>query len=428
MIKLLYNVSTLGIGHFHPPARTGVYRVVENLAQALKQSPECDLKLCAHATYFTYAVQNYLSATPALADLPLTQVPSSVQASLYTTQRAILETIPKAPSFTKQSLRTVRKTLGGVSRALDLVVGSIDSESLAAADIFHSPFEPIPSQVQRAKHLKRFLTVHDLIPILLPEFFQGTRTTPTKRAIDSIDRDTWVTCVSQSTKNDLCNYSKAIDPNKVFVTHLAASELFYPCTTPLTKALIKQKYNIPDAPYLLSLSTLEPRKNIAQTIHSFAQLIKQERIADLNLVLVGAKGWNFQDILDDISASQDLSKRVLLTGYVDDKDLAPLYSDAVAFVYPSFYEGFGLPPLEAMQCGVPVITSNTSSLPEVVGDAGITLDPKDGDGLSQAMLCLYNDSVLRQHLAQASLARAQTFSWQRCAQQTIAAYKTSLSA
>ena len=112
-----------------------------------------------------------------------------------------------------------------------------------------------------------------------------------------------------------------------------------------------------------------------------------------------------------------------MTGYVPDKDLAPLYSGAMMFVYPSFYEGFGLPPLEAMQCGVPVITSNTSSLPEVVGEAGMMVDPQDADELCQAMLKIYNSAEVRQKMSVDSLAQAQKFSWKRCAEQTIDTYK-----
>src|SRR5205823_2310457 len=114
--------------------------------------------------------------------------------------------------------------------------------------------------------------------------------------------------------------------------------------------------------------------------------------------------------------------RVILTGYVDDADLAPLYSGALAFLFPSLYEGFGLPPLEAMQCGIPVITSNTSSLPEVVGPAGITLDPTDADALCQAILELSHRPSLREQLSLASLAQAQHFSWERSTQQLLDAY------
>jgi glycosyltransferase involved in cell wall biosynthesis len=120
--------------------------------------------------------------------------------------------------------------------------------------------------------------------------------------------------------------------------------------------------------------------------------------------------------------------RIVLAGFVPDDELAALYSGATAFVYPSLYEGFGLPPLEAMTCGVPVIASNTSSLPEVVGEAGILLDPHDADGLSQAMLALYRDGRLRAELAARSLARAECFGWERFTRRTLDAYRAALAA
>ena len=217
-----------------------------------------------------------------------------------------------------------------------------------------------------------------------------------------------------------------INPDRVVVTHWAASELFYLCDNDSEIESVKKKYQIPDAPYVLSLSTLEPRKNIDHTIRCFARLVEQENIHDLYLVLVGTKGWDFEKIFEELANSPKLKDRIIITGYVDDEDLAPLYSGAMAFVYPSFYEGFGLPPLEAMQCGVPVITSNTSSLPEVVGGAGIMVAPTDADALAQSMLDLYNNSDLREQMSFNSIEQAKKFSWQKCTQQTIDAYKAAL--
>ena len=139
-------------------------------------------------------------------------------------------------------------------------------------------------------------------------------------------------------------------------------------------------------------------------------------------MLVGNKGWDYDDIFESIEGAKQVKNRIILTGFADDEDLAPIYSNALAFCYMSYYEGFGLPPLEAMQCGTPVITSNTSSLPEVVDDAGIMLHPTDDDGLTQAMLNFYKDENLRDRYVQKSLARARQFSWKKCAQQTINAY------
>jgi glycosyltransferase involved in cell wall biosynthesis len=141
---------------------------------------------------------------------------------------------------------------------------------------------------------------------------------------------------------------------------------------------------------------------------------------------VGTKGWDFDKIFQELSNLPTLKERVIITGYVADEDLAALYSGAMAFVYPSFYEGFGLPPLEAMQCGVPVITSNTSSLPEVVGDAGIMVAPTDADALCQSMLNLYASSDLRSKMSFKSIEQAKKFSWQNCTEQTIGAYQLAL--
>ena len=249
-----------------------------------------------------------------------------------------------------------------------------------------------------------------------------------KEALDSIDEETWVICASHSTKNDLCNYLKnKIDVNKIFVVYPGASDIFYPCLDMDKISITKKKYGIPDSPYILSLSTLEPRKNIEHTIRCFLNLVQQEKIKDLYLVLAGNKGWNYEGIFQLITENKDLQERLIIIGYVQDEDLAALYSGALVFVYPSFYEGFGLPPLEAMQCGTPVITSNTSSLPEVVGDAGFMLDPLDQDGLSQSILQIYSDFSLRQVLSIKSREQAKKFSWSKCIQETITAYKQSIS-
>jgi glycosyltransferase involved in cell wall biosynthesis len=246
--------------------------------------------------------------------------------------------------------------------------------------------------------------------------------------VNSLGPEDFSVVISQCTKDDLCNLRPDIDPARVFVTYLAASDTFKPCSDAEQLKLVRKKYSLGDAPYFLSLSTLEPRKNITHTIRSFAKLVIEERLHDLNLVLAGGKGWLYEQIFQEISGLDEVKDRIIVTGYIDDNDLPALYSGALAFVYPSLYEGFGLPPLEAMQCGVPVITSNTSALPEVVGKAGIMLDPHDVDGMCQAMLNLYRNSYTRNSLASQGLARAKEFSWARCTKDTVAAYRTALAA
>ena len=171
------------------------------------------------------------------------------------------------------------------------------------------------------------------------------------------------------------------------------------------------------------MCTLEPRKNLRHLVDVFNR-IRPELDDSTRLVLVGTKGWEIEKLFDKLRPSE--RKAIVVTGYVEDEDLSPLYSDAIAFVYPSLYEGFGLPPLEAMQCGLPVITSDNSSLPEVVGDAGLLVSAVSEDALGDAMLRVYRDKALREHLVSAGRKRASQFSWKRCGDITIAAYRDAM--
>jgi glycosyltransferase involved in cell wall biosynthesis len=276
--------------------------------------------------------------------------------------------------------------------------------------------------------VQKFLTIYDLIPLVRPEFCTPHQIQFSKRLLESIRPDYWLLSISQATKDDLCNLS-SIDPARIFVTPLACDpKLFYRCTDNEQITLVRNKHGIPDGPYILSVNTLEPRKNVALLIRSFATLVQEQQLSDLSLVLVGTRGWEYDEILATVAGYDQLANRIILTGYVADEDLAAMYSAAMVFVFLSFYEGFGLPALEAMQCGLPVITSNTSSLPEVVGDAGVMLDPEDTDSLCHSILQVYRDSSLRAEMSKRSLARAHDFSWRKCTEETIGAYKASLSA
>lgn len=424
MIKVLYDISVLGLGYYHPRARTGVFRVVENVAYGLLNSEECELTFCAsHSFQNLNASLDYLQSNSQLRQVHLPH--SQLKRLLGTRIDKIIQKISISHINQRFLLKILKKALIYLDKPIELIFNPIDKYSLYESDVFHSSFFPIPLQAKRIKGLKRIITIYDLIPILFPQYFEFKEDHLIKEVLKSLGPEDWAFCISNATKNDLCNYLK-LDPSRVFVTHLAASNIFYPCSEFEKITAVKKKYGIPDVPYILSLSTLEPRKNIDHTIRCFAKLVQQENIQDLNLVLVGTKGWDYNKIFNEISNYTDLRKRIIITGYVDDEDLAPLYSGAMMFVYPSFYEGFGLPPLEAMQCGVPVITSDTSSLPEVVGDCGFMVDPKDADSLCQKMLELYSSSSLRALMSLRSIQRAKQFSWEKCVEETISAYKTAL--
>ena len=299
-------------------------------------------------------------------------------------------------------------------------------DSLEAAQVFHSSFEPVPDVILDLPRLTSFFTVHDLILIKHPEFFDGNEQAKLSHHLQHLQGKEWICCVSESTRSDLLELNPRLDPELVKVTHLAAADHFYPVDDAQEFERVRARYQLPEGPYFLSLSTLEPRKNIVGVIRAFLELLQAGECPDASLVLVGGLGWDYESILNEIDGAKVFRSRILLTGFVDDADLAAIYSNALAFLYMSFYEGFGLPPLEAMQCGVPVITSNNSSLPEVVGAAGVLLDARATDELSQAMLRFYTDSSLRERFRQQSITQAATFSWAKYIDETLAAYRLAL--
>ncbi|NJR23786.1 MAG: glycosyltransferase [Richelia sp. CSU_2_1] len=437
LIKIFYDISVLGYGHYESRSRTGVARVIENIASGLIASQQFDLSFCAtHSWYAVNTCLDYLESMPEFRGIPLAHSSffnrfQNQISELYRMleKREKLDIQPSEAAQYKLLADSLKPYLSNALAIAQQYSSSIDPERLSEADIFHATFYHISHQAKTSKNLKNFATVYDLIPIILSQFFIGKNDADYQRmhaTLNSLTAEDYILCISEATKNDLLNYVK-LDPAKVFVTYLAANPaLFYRCEDASAIELVRKKYRIPEAPYILGVSTLEPRKNIEHVIRCFAKVVQQQGIKDLNLVLVGAKGWEYEKIYREIVNFGLSKERIIITGYVADEDLAPLYSGAMVFVYPSLYEGFGLPPLEAMQCGTPVITSNNSSLPEVVGDAGIMLDPKDADGLCHSILKMYNSPSWRQEMSLKSLAQAKKFSWERCTQETIAAYKKAL--
>ena len=301
--------------------------------------------------------------------------------------------------------------------------GALGAKAWQKADVFHTPHSAVPDELREFSKVAVVQTIYDMIPFLLPDTLTAEYQEYYGDIVRRIQPSDRVVTISQSAKDDFCAYKK-FDPARVTVIPLAADRaLFHPVSDQERQAQVRARYGIPPGPYLLSVCTFEPRKNLRHVIRSFVALAQaQPDLADVNLVLAGGRGWMFEPILAELAQSSALRHRIITTGYVDDADLAPLYSGALGFLYLSRYEGFGLPPLEAMQCGTPVIAANTSSLPEVVGDAGITLAPDDQDGLCQAMADLCRDEALRGKLTARSMERARHFSWEENVRQTVNVY------
>lgn len=326
--------------------------------------------------------------------------------------------------FCKNSFQTLGRGFRFIEKRR---TGSSDFNKFIDDDLYISTFNRIPD-VHFISKLKRIIIIHDLIPILHPEyFFDHENKIILENILESIGCKDNVICVSESTKQDFLSIKPSFNPDRVFVVHLAGADCFHPDLSVAKIAAVKIKYNIPvDRTYYLSVCTLEPRKNIDLLISSYERLLKlnPHKINPL-LVLTGVTGWKSQPLIQKINdLNATAPGTIILTGYVTDEELAVLYSNTLAFIYPSLYEGFGLPPLEAMKCGAPVIVSDNSSLPEVVGDAGILFNARDEDALLMSLMKCQDENVLG-NMKEKSLQRAEMFSWDRTVHKIIEIINTS---
>jgi glycosyltransferase involved in cell wall biosynthesis len=266
------------------------------------------------------------------------------------------------------------------------------------------------------------LTVHDLIFHRYPQHHKRLNYWYLNAAMPLFSRRaSAIIAVSQATKDDLVQLY-GLDRAKISVVHEAAAPHFAPAS-PAQIASIRTRYGLPDR-YVLHVGTIEPRKNLDRLLEAFQRL--RAAGEDVKLVIVGSKGWLFQSFFQCLE-ELDLGDAVRLPGYVPDVDLPAIYSGARLVAVPSLYEGFGLPVLEAMACGAPVVCSNSSSLPEVGGDAARYFEPTDVAAMVDAIQTVWRDGALRGQMRQDGLARAARFSWTRAAEETMAVYDQLLS-
>ena len=215
---------------------------------------------------------------------------------------------------------------------------------------------------------------------------------------------------SEATKRDLVAQYHT-DPAKIAVVYPGVEGLRRASDQQI--ADVRAKYHLPER-YLLFLGTLQPRKNIRRLVEAFVRYIEASGDTALSLVLAGKRGWLIDDALADLP-----SDRIIVTGYVADEDVAAVYSGALALVFPSLYEGFGFPVLEAMRCGTPVLTANTSSLPELAGDAALLVDPLDVQAITNGIARLVDDPDLRADLVRRGCRQVEQFTWKRAAELTL---------
>jgi glycosyltransferase involved in cell wall biosynthesis len=290
-------------------------------------------------------------------------------------------------------------------------------------DVFHSIHFTLPLFYGG----RTVVTVHDTMALKMPWFFSGWGSLQgwfVKKYFGiivplTIRKADGVIAVSERTKKDILE-DFDIPRERIEVINEAVEERFSLASSNEAFEAIKSKYGLPDK-YILSVGNFKPYKNIPALVEAFS-LLKERYKIEHKLVLAGRKGRYFKKV-HELVDRLGIESEVMFTGVIDDVDMPALYSFARCFVFPSLYEGFGLPPLEAMACGTPTITSNVSSLPEVVGEAGIRVDPYNVDELAEAIYRVLSDEGLARELSEKGLERAKAFSWEKVAKDTLEVYK-----
>ena len=293
--------------------------------------------------------------------------------------------------------------------------------------IYFSPFHAIPKNIKKNDKIKKFIIIYDAIDLFEKDMFIRER----YRIIpNSVDKQTYVFFISKCTRDDFLNYYKnKFDRDKTFICYIASSNNFIPDydRNKLNMVLKRSMNNDIVNKYALSICSMHPRKNVPFTIECFLKFISKNIIDDLYFYLAGASLETIKNgirpILQNFPKYND---KIVILGYIQDKDMNLILSNALFFVYLSKYEGFGMPPLEAMQAGTPVITSNNSSLPEVVGDAAISVDCEDENAVIKAFEDLYYNKDLRTQYIEKGLEQAKFFNWNNTTKIMINAFYNSL--
>lgn len=325
-------------------------------------------------------------------------------------------TFPDARNFARRQLALSERPLtilwhrANVPFPADWLTGPVD--------IFHSPDFVLPP-LRRARGV---LTVHDLAFLLRPDCADPRLSAYLEEVVPrSVRRADFVIADSENTRNDVV-VLLGVPPDRVAVVPGGVDERFHPVVDEIELARARQLLGVGNAPFILAVGVLEPRKNLNRLMDAFALLKRGGRLPEHKLVLVGSEGWLVEGILRHREASP-VRDEILLPGFVGDVDLPAVYSAAAVLAFPSLYEGFGLPVLEAMACGTPVVASRTSCLPEVAEGSALMVDPDNTEELAISLELALTDEALRADLRQKGIERAARYTWRSAAEQLLGVYQ-----
>lgn len=408
--------AVLGTALVYEKHRTGVHRVLEELLQEFRKRPEVRVEFLS-------------SGRAAWLELPTRIAFDRDWARQGWVYRARGARIPGTYPLLLAAARLLLKgrKCGWLSEhalACGLqILGSGLRSALASftAPVYWSPAHALPTT---PPGVARCLTLYDMIPAKFPQWYNEARSF--HAILNSIDtaRDTVIT-ISECTRRDWRDYSGAPEHLSRSIL-IGVSDLFRPLTPHAPeRAHVRAKYGIGDAPFLLAVGTLEPRKNLETLVRAFITLRNDEQFRELLLVLVGPKGWKNDSLFGLLQAHPEIAKDVRLTGFVPDEDLPGLYAACETFIYPSRYEGFGLPVAEALKCGAAVVCGDNSSLPEVAGDAAAYADIEYPAVLATVIRSLLDDAAQCEALRLKARERGKHFEWADAAEAYIQTFSSS---
>ncbi len=364
--------------------RSGIGRYVYQLASNLLRLDSAN----EYTFFYGYSFGRYLR----------TQPDQAVMAA-----KAVATRLLKDPWRLREAIHRAAFCAGRINRGFDL---------------YHEPnYVPLPFRGPLV------ITVCDLSVLRYPETHPPQRVAWFERGfLPAVKRARRVITISHHVKHEIVE-RLGVDPARIDVTYLAADERFGPAPAEVVERVLRS-HGLP-ARYVLTVGTVEPRKNLTTLLTAYARLPEDIRESH-PLVIVGMQGWvgdsSHYGEVAALAEQLGLAEKVIFPGYLPDDELPAIYSGAAAFVFPSLYEGFGLPPLEAMACGTPVVSSNAASLPEVVGDAAVLFDPLNAEALTAALEQLLTHEADADALIARGLDRARRFSWERCSRETLASY------
>lgn len=373
----------------------------------LADMPYClDLSAAAHERAGLGRYASALAQALLARGVPLTAFVNDVRESHLGPPLRDLPTLTAGLPRRRWRIRAAISYFGGP--AMDRV--------FAGVDLFHATEHLLP----KLRYIRSVFTLHDTAYLLFPRYHLPRNRIFLRQMMPRfLARADRIIVPSENTRRDALRFYR-LDPEKIEVIPEGVDARFNPEIDRGRIAAVRERYGLPER-FILCVSTIEPRKNLPTLLEAYAAL--RPLHPDVGLVIAGGKGWLAEPFFERLR-SLELTDRVTLTGYVSDEDLPALLNAAAVFAYPSEFEGFGLPPLEAMACGIPVVCSNASSLPEVVGEGGLQLPPHDVRGWVGALSRALEDEQLRADLRARGLARARRFTWERAADRTLEVYRS----